>query len=208
MSAPVSRALMTIACCCLGARRREWALAMRAELEVAIAEGHSFAFATGCLTAAWREMPYHAEGRLVLANYGLALGLLIPMAVFPFALALGFSSIVAGGANFDGALVSSVSRNPVLFLTQLSAVPCLLALWLLLGLAHLRLAWVVVERDWARVVRASAFIGATLVTLFILTATLALDVTLVTLQALAVAVELCALTSIAARQTRLVSNPA
>jgi len=85
MTAAVSRALMALAICCLGESRREWALAMRGEFEAAIEEREPLAFAAGCLIAAWREMPKHAEGRLVLANHALALGLLVPVAVFQFA---------------------------------------------------------------------------------------------------------------------------
>lgn len=204
MTAPVSRAVMSLAICCLGENRRDWALAMRAEFDMAIAEGKPFAFATGCLIAAWREMSNQAEGRLVLANYGLALGVLIPMAVFQFALALGFTSVVFGEGGSNGVLLAGAAeKNPVLAWSQLSAAPCLLALWLLLGLGHLRLAWVLVERDWERVTKVSALIGATLATLFILMGALILDLTYVTLQAAAMAVELTALVAAARRHARL-----
>src|ERR1700712_3452057 len=79
MTAVAARAVMSLATCCLGEDRREWALAMQGEFEVAAEKGEPLAFAAGCLIAAWGEMPKHEEGRLVLANYTLALGLLIPM---------------------------------------------------------------------------------------------------------------------------------
>jgi hypothetical protein len=217
MTAPVSRALMSLAMCCMGESRREWALAMQAEFEVAAAEGEPFAFATGCLIAAWCEMPKHAEGRLVLANYTLALGLLIPMAVLQFAVALGSSLVFIGGVASSGATLGGTAQSPALPLLQFCAAPCLLALWPLLGIAHLRLAWVLVDRDWTRVVKVSALIGATLATLFILTVgALVLDVTLVMLeaaalvmlQAAAMAIELTAVTAVARRHARLFSGAA
>lgn len=208
MTAALSRAVMHLAICCLGESRREWALAMRAEFEVAMAAGAPLAFATGCLAAAWREMPSHAEGRLVLASHFLALGLLIPMAVLQFALALGFPSSFAGGEPFAGALLAGATRNPYFAWTQLSAAPCLLVLWLLLGVAHLRLAWVLVERDWARVIRVGALIGATLATLLIIMGALLLDVTFVILQAAAMAAELAAIVALARRHVRLFPSAA
>lgn len=207
MTAAVSRAVMSLAICCLGESRREWALAMQAEFEAATAEGEPFAFSTGCLIAAWCEMPKHAEGRHVLADYALALGLLIPMAAFQFALALGFSSAIFGGES-NGILLAGATQNPVLAWSQISAVPCLLVLWLLLGLGHLRLSWVLIERDWSRVVQASALIGASMVTLFIVMGVLMLDLTFVSLQAAAMAVELTALVAAARRHAWLFPNAA
>lgn len=208
MTAVVSRAVMSLALRCMGESRREWALAMRAEFDEAIADGRPLAFAAGCLIAAWREMPGDAEGRDVLANYALALGLLIPMAVLQFGLALGFSSVLIGGEASHGALLPGVSHNPMLAWSQVSAAPSLLGLWLLLGLGHLHLAWVLVERDWARVIKVGAFIGATLATLTLVMAALALDLTFVTLQAVAIAIEVRALVAAARRQSRLYQDDA
>lgn len=208
MRATVSRAVMSLAIRCLGERRREWALAMRAEFEVAAGEGKPLAFACGCLIAALREMPGHAEGRDTLANYALALGLLIPMAVLQFGLALGFSSVLVGGEASHGVLLPGVSHNPMLAWSQVSAAPSLLGLWFLLGIGHLRLAWVLVERDWGRVVKVGAFIGATLATLALVMGALALDLTFVALQALAMAIEAKALITAARRQDRLSSDGA
>jgi hypothetical protein len=192
MTAPVSRAVMSLAVRCMGENRREWALAMQAEFEVATAQGEPFAFAAGCLIAAWCEMPKHAEGRLVLANYALALGLLIPMAVFQFASAIGFSSILIGGGT-DATLLAGASPNPYAAYMQLNAAPCLLVLWLLLSIGHLRLAWALVDRDWSRVLKVSALIGATMVTLLIVMGVLLLDVTFLISQVPALAIELAGL---------------
>lgn len=197
MTAAISRAVMALAICCLGESRREWALAMQAEFDEALADGKPFAFAIGCLLAAWREMPGHAEGRLVLANYTLALGLVLPMAVVQIVLPFGFSSLLAGGEGSTGVLLAgATTRNPVLA-CQFDAAPSLLALWLMLGAGHLRLAWVLVDRDWGRVVKTCAFIGAALVTMYLLMALLVLDLTFVTLQTAAMAIELWVLVAVA-----------
>jgi hypothetical protein len=209
MTAAVSRAIMWLAMCCLGESRREWALAMRAEFDVAVTQGNPFAFATGCLIAAWRELPGHAAGRLVLANYALALGVLIPMAAFQIALAFGSSSVVVGANWTQGIVLAGAdSQNPFYTWAEHSAAPCLLALWLLLGIGHLRLAWVLVERDWAHVTKAGALIVATLATLFIVTAALFLDVTFVILQSVALAIEFAALAAVAQRDARLFPDAA
>ena len=208
MTAHVSRAMMALAMGCLGESRREWALAMRVEFEAAAADGKGLAFASGCLVAAWREMPQQAEGRHVLATYALALGLLIPMAALQFALALGFSSVFLGGGWANGILLAGATPNPYFAWVQNSAAPCLLVLWLLLGIGHVRLAWVLVDRDWARAVKVGALIGATLATLFIIQGALFLDVTFVVMEAAAMALELAALVAVARRHARLFPDAA
>jgi hypothetical protein len=190
---------MAVAIRALGRSRREWALAMRAEFEVAVAEGRPFAFALGCLTAAWREMPSHAEGRLVLSNYALALGVLIPMAVLQFALALDLASFA--GAEPGGGLPAGVAL--LLAPSQFDAAPSLLALRLLIGLAHLRLAWVLVEQDWGRVAKTGALIGAAMASFFLFTGALGLDLTFLAAQAAAMAIELAVIMAAARRHERL-----
>ena len=54
---------MALATLCFGAERREWSAAMEAEFEIAALEGPSFAFASGCLIAAWRDMPLGGSQR-------------------------------------------------------------------------------------------------------------------------------------------------
>jgi hypothetical protein len=57
------------------------------------------AFALGCLIAAGREMSSQWLGRFALANYALALGLLVPMAGLQFACSAGSSYLFAGQAG-------------------------------------------------------------------------------------------------------------
>jgi hypothetical protein len=194
MTQAAAKAVMTLATSCLGENRRGWAFAMEGEFEAAIEDGKPLAFATGCLIAAWREMPKQAEGRLVLANYALALGLLIPMAVLQFMQAVGVTLTI--GDN----------QNPYLAWSQLTAAPILLILWLLLGIGHLRLAWVLVERDWSGVMRVGALIGAAMVTLFLFMGVLFLDIDALLSQVAALAFELTAILATARGQARLLSS--
>ena len=194
MTQAAAKAVMTLATSCLGENRREWAFAMEGEFEAAIEDGKPLAFATGCLIAAWREMPKQAEGRLVLANYALALGLLIPMAVLQFMQAVGVPLTIGD------------KQNPYLAWSQLTAAPILLILWLLLGIGHLRLAWVLVERDWSGVMRVGALIGAAMVTLFLFMGVLFLDIDALLSQVAALAFELTAILATARGQARLLSS--
>ena len=202
MTVAVSRAVMSLAGRCLGADRHEWGLAMHAEFEAAVDDGRPLVFATGCLIAAWREMANREEGRLVLANYALALGLLLPMAVLQFEQAIGLS-MTPGGISPHGMLLAGAGHNPYLVWSQNSASPVLLMLWLLLGIAHLYLAWVLVDWDWARAVKIGALIGATMVTLFLFTGVLMLDLSRLVAQAAELGIELAAILATARWHARL-----
>lgn len=184
---------MRLAARCLGESRRDWAFAMQIEFAAAIEDGGPLAFAMGCLIAAWREMPGHTQGRFVLANYALALGLLVPMAGLQFACATGSSYLFAGQAGLYAVLAPAGLQDPYLAEAHRSAIPALLALWLMLGAGHLRLAWVVLERDWSRVTSAAAFTVATSATLVIFTGVLFLNDASVALQAILLTIELIAI---------------
>lgn len=184
---------MLLASRALGEARREWAFAMQAEFGAAAAEGKAFSFALGCLIAAWREMPSHREGRLSLASHAVALGFLVPMAAIQF--------VFAGGLVYSAKLHGQSSpfdvENAFLGGAQLAAIPFLLVLWVVLGAAHLRLAWLLLECDWARVFKTGAMIVAATATLAIYMSVLFLEdarlalqlaITLIELGALAAAV--------------------
>jgi hypothetical protein len=206
MIAAVSRAVMSVAARCLGTDGQEWGRAMEAEFETAVDDGRPFAFAAGCLIAAWREMVNHGEGRLVLANYGLALAVLLPMASLQFERAIGVSSIFSGRESPYGLLALGAGGSPYLVWSQISAVPALLILWLLLGVAHLCLAWVLVEGDWTRVVKFGAVISAVTVTLLLFAGVLLLDLSSFLLQATELGIELAAIAGAARWQARLLSG--
>jgi hypothetical protein len=161
MRLAVSWAVMTLAVRCLGHRRREWALAMQAEFEAAVDDGKPLRFAIGCLVGAWREMPTHDEGRFVIANHVLAIGLILPVTVMMLSSTIG--DFVHFGVH-DLPRVGSGS-GPLLTDGNRSAVPSLAMLLLLLGAAHLRIAWSLLECDWTRVVDAARMIAALTVTL-------------------------------------------
>ena len=172
MRAAVARALMALGNYCLGESRCDWASAMQAEYDEAAAEGRQLDFAAGCLIAAAREMPHHVEGRLTIADHALALGLLVPMAFLQFACAIGLSG---GRKGVYAMLAMDGGRMPYLANAQFSALPVLLVLWLLLGICHLRLAWLLLDRNWTGVVRAGAMIASAALTLVLMVVVLQLQ---------------------------------
>ena len=158
---------MTLAACCLGNHRREWALAMQAEFEAALDDGKPLTFAIGCLVGAWRQMPAHEEGRFVLANYILVFSLILPVAAIMLAnIITEFSMNFA--ASGDGASpLASAEHGPLLTDANQSAVPPLAIVVLLLIATHLRIAWLLLERDWQRVAATCRLTAASAVALAI-----------------------------------------
>lgn len=203
MTATLADLAMRLAICSLGQRRRQWALAMQAEFDAAAVDGQPFAFAAGCLIAAWTEMPRHEQGRFVLANYALALGLLIPMAALQLGWAVGLSYSPFGLGGLHGVLGLGAAQQPYLADAYPSALPDLLGLWVLLGVAHLRLAWLLLERDWSRILGIGALAVAASATLAIFSSVLFLDDAGVGLQALLLAIELSAIYASARWHARL-----
>jgi hypothetical protein len=161
---------MALAVHCLGDRRREWAQAMEAEFEVAKEHGGALGFALGCLVAAVRELPAHDEGRLAIASHALAFVLVIPAAALLLSSMLnGFPySYFANGA-LDGLAGILANREPLLSDANRAALPPLAIAIVLLAGARLRLAWLMLERDWARGAGTAMLVGAVTVTLAILT---------------------------------------
>ncbi|RMB54873.1 hypothetical protein C8J44_0101 [Sphingomonas sp. PP-CE-3A-406] len=179
-----------------------WAMAMEAEFEEAVEDRRPFLFALGCLFAAWREIGKHSEGRLILANYALALGLLIPMAALQFQQAAGFLSS-AEGPPFD---MTGAGPNLYLIWSQNSAIPILLITWLLLGMAHLCLAWMLVEGDWPRIVKCGTLIGAAMITLSLFMGVLMLNLSPLRAQVAELAIEFAAVVLISRWHIRFFLN--
>jgi hypothetical protein len=191
MMAAVSRAVMALAISCVGAHRQQWALAMRAEFEEALEDGRPLAFAVGCLTAAWRLMPTHEEGRFVLTAHALVLSVMIPMATLQIGCAiLGFPYLFPGQDGLRGALKPGGAQELLLGGVYLAALPSLTVLLLVLGAGHLRLAWLILERDWSRLVSTGALTLAATVTLVIFMGVLFLNGTQAMLQAAVLVIEL------------------
>lgn len=194
MKASLARALMALAIACMEERRRPWGLAMQAELEVAIEVGGALRFALGCLFAAVVRLPVHAEGRFTLTAHFLALGLMVPLAGLQLGCALfDFPFFVP-----DAGVIDLIARqNPLTVSAYRMVVPSVIGLLLVLGVGHLRMAWLILERDWPRVVKTASLTLAATVTVLPVMALLYLDLTQLLLQTAILIVELFMLSAMA-----------
>jgi hypothetical protein len=204
MIAALSRAVMALAVSCLDDDRREWALAMEAEFEAAKEDGKPLAFAFGCLVAAWRELPAHEEGRFTIASHVLAFVLILPTAALLAGMAADFPAARSGA---PGLLEAIGGREPLLSEANRSAVPALAALAALLAAAHLRIAWLVLERDWERMAAVAALAAAATVTLVIFSVVVFDYYGSALGQAAALAVELAAVSALARWHGRSFGEP-
>lgn len=194
---------MALTAVCLGRSRREWSLAMAAELQAIGSAHHRLSFAVGCLLAAWRQLPFHKEGRFLLASYLLAIGLLLPTASLQFMSVAALIDPVFGTADLIAVAGPSGAQKLFLAHAYPSALSVLLALRLLLGVGHLRLAWFLLERDWSRIADIAALTVAASATLLIFTGVLFLDDIGVALQAGVLSVELAAIYAYARWHSRI-----
>ena len=198
MTALLARAMMALAVGSMGESRRDWAAAMRAEFAAARADGAALPFAFGCLLTAWRELLTRAEGRFTLTSYALALGVMLPMAALQLGGALlGLPYLYPGPGGLPAALLEGRAHEGLLRGVYQAAVPSLALLLLLLGLAHLRLAWALLERDWAAVRRLGLQALAATVTLIVFMAALFLDGRQALVQAGVLAIELATVALVA-----------
>lgn len=159
MSAALSRILMSMALCCLPPERRDWALAMEGEFAAATQDGRALSFAIGCLLAAWRELPAHPPGRLLVGRHALALGLLVPI-----------SALLLSGALFGLADPGHVLNDG-----NRAAAPVLWQLIAAIGAMRLGVAWAMLDRDWARVAALERLSAASVVALIVFAAIATLD---------------------------------
>jgi hypothetical protein len=192
MRAAAARAMMRLAVHVLGDARRPWGQAMLAEFDVAAAEGRELGFAAGCLGASCRLLPLQADGRRGVATHLLALGLILPMAALLLCHA-GDLSLAAIHVMVGPEAVP----NPYLRSAQRAAVPGLLLLWLVLGAAHLGLAWALVERNTRRIALLGAVMLAATVTLATYTSVLLIQDLQWVWQACAVVAELVGIVAVA-----------
>lgn len=189
MTMSVSRAIMALAMACMGDDRRDWAAAMQAEFHVAMAEGQALSFAAGCLVAAGRELLTSAQGRFVLTSYGLALCVMLPMAALQVACAVfGLSYLYPGHHGLSGALIDGMSTVWMRGFYQ-TAGPVLALLQLAIGIGHLRLAWVLLDRAWADALRWSVRTLAISTTLVVFMGALFIDVRQAVIMGAVVALE-------------------
>lgn len=151
MTAIVARSILTMAVHLLRPGRPDWAAAMQVEYDEAADNGTALPFAIGCLSAAWRDLPFHGEGRFRLSAYVLALGLIVPLAVSNIGCALpGFQFMVAGHDRYYLMLAAGGLQDRLLADSYKAAVPLITAGMVSLGSLHFLIAWAVFRRRFAR----------------------------------------------------------
>lgn len=206
MIVTAARLVMRLATRSLGAQHRQWAQAMHAELSAAEADGRPLGFALGCLIAAWRIMPAHAEGRFTLMSYLLSLGLIVPTAgLLLLASVFGFP-FVDSGQGFVGSVSGHGTRELLLNAGNVALAPALSLAMLLLAACHLPFAWWMLDRDWDRVATALRLAAAALTTLALVSALAALDLDQLLPPAVVLAFEILALSAVARWHERLFCN--
>ena len=198
MTAPFSRALMAVAAACMGESRRDWAAAMQAEFEAAAEDGAALSFAAGCLLSAARGMVTREEGHFILTNYALVLCLMIPMAAVQIGCALlGMPYLYPASGKLPVTLMSSAGYEALMHPVYLNGVPSFMLLMLVLGGGHLRLAWAMLDRDWARVMRVATAMFAAAATLVLVMSVFFLDSSRALVQAAILAIELATIAVVA-----------
>ncbi len=206
MTLSLSRAILAIATACMGEDRQTWSRAMNAEYPAAADEGRALSFAAGCLVAAWWQMLTSAQGRLVLTSYAVALGIMVPMAAIEIGCAVfGLPYLYPDQRGLSGALLVGGSHEALLRHTYLSAIPALALVQLGAGAGHLRLAWSLLDRDWAGALRWSIWTLAAMITLVIFMGVFFLDSRQALMQGCVVGIELAMLLVIIRRHAELLS---
>ncbi|MGU3390787.1 hypothetical protein [Sphingomonas sp. M1A8_2b] len=203
----LARCLMRVAIRCLGDRRRDWGFAMQGEFEVAIDDGKPLSFALGCLLGAWREMPAHAEGRFVLANYTLALGLVLPIAALLIAGAIiGFPYLDFGQNDIVGILTLDGAPTTLLNDGNRAAASSLSLVVILLAGTSVLVAWAMLDREWERVGAIERFTAAATLTLIVFVGLLGFDETRMALPIIGLVVQHIAILLLAHWHWRLCRN--
>ena len=195
MSSTLSKIVMVIAIACLGNYGREWARLMLAEFRIASEEGRPLSFAFQCLWRALREMPKHQEGRLALGRYGVALFLMLPIAAILTAGAIGgYPFIDLPGLHPHAASewapggVNEGNRFAMQTLTTMFAI---------LAVRMPMVAWLVTERNWARIGNLQRLAAAIITTIAIFTSVLMREALSAALPALLLGLEFAAVATLA-----------
>lgn len=196
MSGVLARWILVLAVHGLGARRRLWAEAMVAEFGAAEDDRRPLRFALGCLVAACRTLPQHPEGRSALVRYGVAFGLLLPVAAALILAAVCGFPFVDGSRGLAGLVSGSGTYRSLLNAGSQAIAPALTLAMLQLAACHVPLAWWVLEQDWQRVATTACVGAATMATLLLVTACAALNVAATLLPAVVLAIELAAVAAL------------
>lgn len=203
MKSSLSRAILALAMAWMGDDRRDWAAAMTAEFEVAADDGRAMSFAAGCLFAAARQLVASAPGRFVMTSYVVALGIMLPMAALQIACAVfGLTYLYPGHHGLSGAMIEGMSTVWMRGFYQ-SAGPMLAMLQLVIGIAHLRLAWLLLEREWAAATRWSVWTLAVSTTLILFMGALFIDVRQAAIMGGVVVLEFAILLTLSSRHADL-----
>jgi hypothetical protein len=151
MTVRAAQLVMTLALRCLPRDGGEWGRAMLAEFDTARREGKPLGFAVGCLIAGWRRLPFHSEGQFALVRHALVLGLIVPIATFHLGCALsGAKLMLSGHDHYYAMLMAGGVRGHVIADAYLAATPAVTMLLLLLGSAHLIVAWSILDGRWRK----------------------------------------------------------
>jgi hypothetical protein len=196
MSNIIARLILKIAMASLSQQQRDWAWAMRMELEVIAEEEERKAlpFALGCLMTAWREMPAHVEGRLTLACYAIALGLILPVSAFLLAGVLnGYPYLDPSWSRAFGVADIHTRALPLLHDGNRSAAGVLTLTLLLCGALHFKIAWFAVEKHWESAAALQRLSLAANVTLLSFTSIIIFDVAGSLVPAVALTIDLIAM---------------
>jgi hypothetical protein len=181
---------------------------MNAEFQVAFADGKPLCFAFGCVIAAWRELPRDEPGRFVIANYLLALGVLVPTAALQLACAIRFTLLPVGRAELFAVPTPASPADLYLADAYGSGAAVLLALLIALAGAHLCLAWVLLKGERSAIDRFGALTAAIAVTIVTFSVVLFFGDADSVPQGLFVATELTAVAIAARWRDRLFPEPA
>ena len=175
------------------------------EFDEAVQDGRPLRFALGCLVTAWGQMPFHDAGRHALAKHAVAFGLIVPIAIFHFGCGLsGLRFMLSGHDHYYAMLVADGASGRALASAYRAATPALAGLLLMLGFAHLLIAWVVLNGQWRRASILWLFATAVAVTIITIIAQLVPHGSGIAIQLAALAIELAAIPCLAARQPRQV----
>jgi hypothetical protein len=146
MMAALARAAMALAIDLVQPRRPEWAAAMAGEFEAAREDGRALRFAGGCLAAAARDLCGHASGRFAVARTAFALLAILPFAAFHTGCGIVAIRFLATGRDRYHAMLLAGDAQQRAFAPVYHDMTALLALpVLLLGAAHMGLAWNLIE---------------------------------------------------------------
>ncbi len=148
----LARIAMTLAMALMRDHERDWAQAMAIEFEQAEREGQGLGFALGCGTVALRGLVTSFAGWHVVTRYGLALVVLLPMALFHLGCAVhGLRCWLFDSDPYLAMLQSGNAGQRTIAVAYRNWSPVILAGLIALGTLHILIAWWITACEWRRV---------------------------------------------------------